>query len=146
MSQFGAKPRGSASAATPGPGIGIGAESAVRRWHDESLGGEGDFFRYANGNVGAYGCGVFSDRMVAVVAGAKTRPGQWIVDAPALVFSCVFHGLNRSPRYLAWRWHLLRRPALGAAGRLARNSTLFSAAGPEGRPRVTNKSNRRGRG
>ena len=87
MSQFGAKPRGSASAATPGPGTVTGAESAVRRWHDESLRGEGDFFRYANGHVDAYGCGVFSDRMVAVAAGAKIRPGQWIVDASAVMFS-----------------------------------------------------------
>jgi len=143
LSQFGAKPRRSASAATPGPEIAIGAESAVRRWHDESLRGEGDFFRYANGHVGAYGCGVFSDGMVAVVAGAKDPAGAVDCRCPG---PCVFHGLNRSPRYLAWRRHLLRRPAVGVAGGLARNSTLFSAAGPEGRPRVTNKSNRRGRG
>ncbi|MGE5587403.1 MAG: hypothetical protein ACM3ZO_04220 [Clostridia bacterium] len=87
MSQFGAKARGNALAVAPGR-VGVLAGSSVPRRREGFPGGKDDSFRYANRNTGgAYGCGVFRDMIVVVVSGARTRPGQWNVDAPAVVFS-----------------------------------------------------------
>ncbi|MGE5593446.1 MAG: hypothetical protein ACM3X3_07170 [Betaproteobacteria bacterium] len=69
MSQFGAKPRGSAFAAAPGLRVGTTAEPVVRFWHGESLKGGGRLFRNVNGFR------VFSDSAVAVVVSVK-RTGR----------------------------------------------------------------------